>query len=581
MNNDHNTMFDQTMQYPGEAIALSRYRQQLQQQAHNLTLGNDVKVANAMDGDYVAPEPALLSRDQRIERMRQVIEDHKLGDNRLSQTETSAMLLENDVNIHDAEVDDHIINTAPKSRRARNRERRKDPHHLERVAAWKARKSSDDHTDRMTGVQSSGVKGLVKEAEDITKAARHERKKERRARMQAMNASTIGPSYQDTQQQQDESAPNAQSIDATKQTIALGAATEADNRPMSQAMDTDMDVEVPENMQQLSVMPALDTHNMHSDRDNLQQDMDGLKPGKANTTKKTKCDPRILLEHQAMTILSRVQNNVAKSVANGLSAEDAQREAVEDEYKRLDKIDSRRQKKSAKIEDPKQRRAKQGKNSHSRKHAEKALRMILEPGYLTPEEAAAFRQRVEEKVLKTNARHIKRAQDKLSGTREPGVHTSTTQHYSASIAVLQRNLENLKNTFGTQSDQYLNFRFMVEETIKELEAKLTLGSTVPQAGSRPTQMDFEQQQSYLLPQGEQALPLNHDDDDSSDDDDNDDYDNDDDNDNGGVGLNMSAGNVSGSSGYGTSTISTAQSRTEDENHLQALRALLSEISLQT
>ena len=238
----------------------------------------------------------------------------------------------------------------------------------------------------------------------------------------------------------------------------METATEANNYPMSQGMDTDVDVKLEdtESMQQLSVMPAIDTHNRHPDRAKLQPDMDELKPDKANTTKKTKPNR---MENLAMTILERMQKNVAKFVANRLSAEDAQRKAVRDEYNRLDKIDSRRQRKSARIEDPRERRAKQGKNSQSYKNAEKALQMILEPGYLSPEEAAAFRQRVEDKVLKVNAKHIKRAQDKLSGTREPGVRTTTTQHYSVSIAILQRNLENLKNTFGTQSDQYLNFRF--------------------------------------------------------------------------------------------------------------------------
>lgn len=42
------------------------------------------------------------------------------------------------------------------------------------------------------------------------------------------------------------------------------------------------------------------------------------------------------------------------------------------------------------------------------------------------------------------------------------------------IRVLRRNLENILHTFGEQSDQYQNFKFMVEESIAELETKMTI-----------------------------------------------------------------------------------------------------------
>lgn len=42
------------------------------------------------------------------------------------------------------------------------------------------------------------------------------------------------------------------------------------------------------------------------------------------------------------------------------------------------------------------------------------------------------------------------------------------------IRVLRRNLDNILYTFGEQSDQYQNFKFMVEESIVELESKMSM-----------------------------------------------------------------------------------------------------------
>lgn len=41
------------------------------------------------------------------------------------------------------------------------------------------------------------------------------------------------------------------------------------------------------------------------------------------------------------------------------------------------------------------------------------------------------------------------------------------------IRILRRNLDNLRATFGVQSDHYQNFKLMVETTIKELEARIS------------------------------------------------------------------------------------------------------------
>ena len=234
--------------------------------------------------------------------------------------------------------------------------------------------------------------------------------------------------------------------------------------------------------------------------------------------------------------------------------------------------------------------------------------MVLEPRFLTPEEAAAFHERVQNKLLKNNSKNIDKARKKLGGTTTAcNNQRASKSNYASTIKILQRNLENTRNTFGTQSDQYLNFKFMVEETIKELEAKLDMGSqpgveqqqfqarlpadealyhdnfpfVIADRSILPSQGATGIEHPNTVLQYAQALPPNDDDDSiSSSSDDHDEYDSDDRND-GGVGLGMNADAISdiGADRDRNGTVSAVQARAEDESHLQALRALLSEISL--
>jgi len=233
--------------------------------------------------------------------------------------------------------------------------------------------------------------------------------------------------------------------------------------------------------------------------------------------------------------------------------------------------------------------------------------MVLEPGFLAPEEAAAFHERVESKLLKNNRKNIDKARKKLGVTPAPcdGLRARNA-NYSSTIGILQRNLENTRNTFGTLSDQYLNFKFMVEETIKELEARLAMASqaavgqqhsrvrlpadedlyhdTIPfviaDRSVKPAQSATGIEHPTTVLQDAHSIPSN-DDDDSSSNDDHDDYDYD--RNGGGVELGMDAvADADELSGIGLrddGIVSAAQARAEDETHLQALRALLSEMAL--
>ena len=557
VNNISNAMFDQTMHRPEEAIAAPTDYERSQTETSALLSNDDHIIDEAMDDDYVPPLSPPLSHIERLERMREL---------RLNQLVRH-----------------------------------------------------EDEQQR-----------LLEQAMIEARAARLQARKERRAKQAMRTAMIEVDPHQDSQQQQDESILNTESVDATKtqrprrrrpkRQRHVEYFTDQEARPMRavatgansvyfpQAGDTRMDVDVSASMEQPSVLLTSETPDIYLDRTASQQETH-LGPHKAKSSKNKQRDPQQHVEDIATTLLSRMQKTVAKLIAGGLSSEEAQQTAIAGEHKRAEDIASRRQIKSAKIANPIERERMQARHARSYEHAQTARRMVLEPGFLTPEEAAAFDERVQNKLLKNNQRHIHKARSKLDGTTTPcNGKRASKPNYSSTIGILQRNLENTRNTFGTQSDQYLNFKFMVEETIKELEAKLATRSqpaaeqeqsTVRQPADEtlyhdnfsfviadrsivPSQGAAGTEHPTTVLQDAQALPPNDDDDNiSSSNDDHDDYDDDDYGNEGGVGLGMNADDTSdiGADRDRDGTVSAAQARAEDESHLQALRALLSEISL--
>jgi len=559
-NNNISTIFDKPMHCPEEALDPAIHHEPSQTETGALLSNDNHIVDDAMDDDYVPPVSSPVSHIERLEHMRQL---------RLDQL--------------------------------------------------------DRHEDEQ--------KGLIEQAMIEARVARLQGRRERRAAKQAMSAAMFGLDlHQDSQQPQGGSASNAEVIDADQtqqprrrrikrqrrtenpadqetrrlRAESREAATGANGARMPPARDTRMHVDVSESMQELSVLPASTTPDMAPNHMESQEET-SIRPRKAKSTKHNQRDPQQLVESIAITLLSRMQMTVAKLVAGGLSSEEAQQTAIANEYKRAENIRSKRQIKAAKIEDPIARQHMQARHARSYEHAQLARRMVLEPGFLAPEEAAAFHERVESKLLKNNRKNIDKARKKLGVTPAPcdGLRARNA-NYSSTIGILQRNLENTRNTFGTLSDQYLNFKFMVEETIKELEAKLAMASqaavgqqhsrvrlpadedlyhdTIPfviaDRSVKPAQSATGIEHPTTVLQDAHSIPSN-DDDDSSSNDDHDDYDYD--RNGGGVELGMDAvADADELSGIGLrddGIVSAAQARAEDETHLQALRALLSEMAL--
>lgn len=552
-NNNSNAIFDHTMHHEDVAFTPMTHHEQSQTETSALLSNDDHIVDEDMDGDYVPPVSPPLSHIERLERMREL---------RLNQLVRH-----------------------------------------------------DDEQQRL--LDQAMIEG---------RAARLQARKERRAKQAMRSAMTGEDLHQDSQQQQDESTLHAENIDVTntqrprrrrmKRQRHVEYFTDQDARPVRalatgansvyfpQARDTRMDMDVSESMQQSSVLSTSETPDMELDGIVSQQETH-LRRRNAKSLKNNQRDPQQHVEDIATTLLTRMQKTVAKLTADGLSSEEAQQTAIAGELKRAENIESRRQIRSAKIENPVERQRMQARHVRSHEHGQLARRMVLEPGFLTPEEAAAFHERVQKKLLKNNSRNIDKARKKLGGTTTLCNRTRASKsNYASTIGILQRNLENTRNTFGTQSDQYLNFKFMVEETIKELEAKLASGSR-PGAEQQqsPLRLDadetlYHDKASFVIAdrsimpvqsaagpvrpstvlQDAQQLPPDDDDSISSSNDDHDDYDDDDGND-GGVGLGMNADNMSDTDTDRNGTVSAAQARAEDGSHLKALRALLSEVSL--
>lgn len=72
--------------------------------------------------------------------------------------------------------------------------------------------------------------------------------------------------------------------------------------------------------------------------------------------------------------------------------------------------------------------------------------------------------------------------------------------YTKTIQVLRRNLNNLRDTFGTQSDQYLNFKLMVETTIKDIESRVDQQMADSLGIMRLDMADLDEPESTTLPQ---------------------------------------------------------------------------------